>query len=214
MAIQEVVRLVVDTTYNAAVRCQSALTFATEAVGPGIDAHDIAADFAAQLAAIEWRTNVVTWMQFNTIFAQSLYPFGSDVATVGLGFAGTRSVGVFGAMPVVCAGIVTWRTAFAGRRNRGRTYFAGLAYDPRFQPNDGVNLGTDTRGSLNTIAAAIKTRYIDGAGLHNGWKLVLRSTSRTGLNPPIDLAGIVPVVDYSIPNYIATMGSRRGGRGI
>lgn len=215
MAIDQVIRLVVDCTYSGAVRCQSVFNFATEAIGPGIDASDIANDFATNIVLGPWRANMNGAFMFNSVFAQSLYPDGSQAATVGLGGVLGTKAATFSAhenYPVVCAGITTWRTAFAGRRNRGRTYWAGLVAGASAW--DGINLAPNARTSLDTIAAAIKTRYITGAGLHNGWKLVLRSTSRTGINPPIDLSGIVPIQDYSIPNYIATMGSRRGGRGI
>lgn len=214
MAIDQVIRIVVDTTYSGAVRCQSVFNFATEQIGPGIDAADIANDFATNFVLSTWRANIGSVLSFNNLFAQSLYPDGSQGVTVGLGGVGGTKAAVFSAneiMPVVCAGITTWRTAFAGRRNRGRTYWTALVAGNSF---DGVNLSSGRRTDLTTIANALKARYITGAGLHNGWKLMLRSTSRTGVNPPIDLTGMIPIQDYSIPNYIATMGSRRGGRGI
>jgi len=76
---------------------------------------------------------------------------GSQVTTT-LNVPGTQTGDM---LPPQAAAVLSWRTAFIGRKNRGRTYVFGLAESCQSQ---GLINGTQL-GILGTLAAAIRVAW-------------------------------------------------------
>jgi hypothetical protein len=254
VAITKVAELVVSQTFANAIVCNNVFHFASESSPPPAVV-DLANDFITNFINYNtgpyfgWRSNVTAALHFNTLFARSLYPDASENLSLGLGgaagFAGgiSQVIGIIGApaaavtvtAPVVVAALTTWRTGLAGRKYRGRTYWAAIPYivfldhaaaiAPGGDINWGINNVPGSRTRATNLPARLMQLYARSRpAVDPFWYLAHISTSLAGnivppatrphLVPPIDPAGVFPVTDYSVPNYWGTMGSRRGGRGV
>lgn len=168
-------------------------------------APELAQDFATNIIPT-WKNILSNHISFQSVVARSLMPNTGEMATVSL--TGTGAAGV-GCYPVVCAGVITWRSALAGRRYRGRMYLAGLVY------TDGADaiFSAGNQNNMATLANAIKTRYVTNAAA-NKWQLGVWSRKNAALaGQPGVPDPFQPVTQFTVQPYIATMGSRRSGRG-
>jgi hypothetical protein len=204
---EEVYRLVVVQKYGTLVTCMNAFHFGSTTVGGS--ANTLAVDFRDYILPT-WKANVANSMTFNEVYAYQIAPFGGPVASALA--SGTGTVVEYGA-PVVIAGVITWRTPGIGRSSRGRTFIAGMTLSSG-TTSDGVNWNASGQARLGNIANAILTRY-NLSGSPPAMNLVVYSRKwATGGTPGASLTAAYNVNRYTIPPYMATMGSRRGGRGI
>lgn len=204
----ELFRLVQVQKFANTITCMNTFYFARESTGGS--ALGLATDWAVNIVPT-WKTNISATMTFIEVDAQLVLPAEDAVAAVGLSGAGSIASTM---APVVCAGIITWRSAYIGRRRRGRTYLAGLNYSAATEYGTGYTWGSTAQTRIGNIASAILTRYTLG-GNPNAFQLVCYSRADKAANPPSTwMNAIVPITRYSVQPYIATMGSRRSGRGM
>lgn len=114
-----------------------------------------------------------------------------------------------GAMPTTVAGIISWRTGFAGRSRRGRTYLAGI-------PEDRINASLVTAqeiGNITTFAA----NAIQVASGTSGWQLQVVSDPSGQLPALGPYASPVParadVTSFLVREVPGTQRRRRIGVG-
>lgn len=208
VTFNECYQLVQSTSFGSTIACLNVFHFGTESVGN-----------SANSLVVDWRDNIVpTWktavsadIAFKEVYAQQFMPSESAVASVTL--SGTGVSGAFPA-PAVCAGVITWRTQFLGRRHRGRSYVAGLPY-AYGGTSDGMKWMGNGVTFLGNIANAILTRYTLGGNPY-GFQLMVWSkiTYDQLVNTADWRQAATMVTRYTVQPYIATMGSRRFGRGM
>lgn len=202
----QVFRLVQTQVTSTGVTIMNAFHFATDTTGNL--ASTLANDWALN-AVPAWKAMVTNAMTFQTVAVQQTHPTESPVASVTLSGAGSVVSATF---PFVCAGVVTWRTTLLGRAHRGRTYICGNEFQVPGTTNGSVFQGTGiTR--MNTFANAILTRYTLG-GNPSGYYLVVWSRKTYNDDPTNWWNAATMVNRYSVQPYVATMGSRRWGRGM
>lgn len=208
ITFNEVFRLVQVQRFSALVVCMNTFHFGRESTGG-----------SESSLVVDWRDNIVpTWksqvtnaMTFDEVNAQRIMPTPSAVAGVAL--SGTGSVGMVQA-PCPTAGVITWRTQLIGRNRRGRTYVPGLGYQIASQVGNGVTWGTANIACLTAIGNAILTRYTLGGNPY-GFQLIVWSRKIGFAGGGTDWrTGAAMVTRFTSQSYIATMGSRRGSRGI
>lgn len=165
----------------------------------------LANDFAANIIPT-WRGIIGNAVTFQNVTVSALSPATGELATNTINLAGSVGAEVD---PVVCAGVITWRTARAGRRYRGRIYIAGLQHS-------GDQLATynvTNVGRMQTLAAAIILRYVTNA-VATKWQAGVWSRKNASLvGTPGAIDPFQPMTTFTVQSYVATMGSRRFGRG-
>lgn len=202
----QVFRMVQTTKYNSVIACLNVFYFATDTSGNS--ASSLVADWAANIVPT-WKNQVTNAISFIDVTAQELYPTSGPMLTAAL--SGTGAI-VSLPVPVVCAGVLTWRTSYLGRSRRGRSFIAGLEYAAPATSNGYQWISTGiTR--LNNLGNAILTRYQLG-GNPVGFYLIVWSRKLYTANPTAWPSAAAMVTRFSSQPYIATMGTRRYGRGM
>lgn len=212
MAVQPylaVYRLVLNQQYQQTIQTANTIHLATR-LGPA-DLVGIGNDFAASVLPT-WRSRVHSGVFFRNLVIEEFVPDPTNRAVHNIGLNGTASFPVGQsaiAQPAPLAMVLTWRTAFPGRRGRGRTYVLGHWV----LNNDGMHWHQTNLDAGQAIAAAIRDHY---QALANPFALehIVFSRSIGGRIPPYSIAGALPVVAHTIQTYYATMGSRRLGHGL
>jgi hypothetical protein len=204
-----VYKLIVHQLYRNQVRVQNVFHVRLNVAGALFDASSVTATFVNNVLPT-WRGNITSVITFTHVEAIQIHPSGGDSHSRDIQLTGTFSPpGIFSAYPVVCAGVITWRTGTPTRSGRGRTYVAGLylgsGYDGRF-------FGTTEITNLTNIANALKNAF--GGNPLNGFEFGVWSRKRAGQTPPFNPDAFQPITAFTIQQYIATMGSRRLGHGI
>lgn len=119
-------------------------------------------------------------------------------------------------MPSYCAAVVSWYTAFRGRRVHGRSYIPGVP-QASLNGND-LNSGylTGLQGQLSNILGV----FGDGGSSPDAWMVVFSKKNGVTINPgppPYSvyspLAGI-PITRAAIDLALGTQRHRKEGRGI
>lgn len=208
-AVSNVYRLVQRTKWANSIAVLSAFHLMTEGEGP--TAQQVAQDWANNIVPV-WKNNTAVSLAFENIQTQSLVPNQADLGGVSL--AGTGAWDYDGsnwrvAGPIVVAGVITWRTNAPGRSGRGRTYVGGAP----LISNDGINWAPANKQMFTNIAEVIQGRYILGDNPYD-LRLCVWSRKNQGAGPPYNAAAAQRVVSFTVQSYYATMGSRRGGRGL
>jgi len=165
----------------------------------------LAADWAAQVIP-GWKTGVSNNLSFQQVTARKINPNTGEFAATTLTGTGTNAQQ---SLPVVCAGVITWRTGAAGRRRRGRTFVCGL----QDLAGQVAVLTSANQTVLGSMAGIIFARYVTNSGT-SGYKLVVYSRKNAALaGQPSPPPAFLDVTSYTAQPDIATMGSRRAGRG-
>jgi hypothetical protein len=153
-----------------------------------------------------WRDNVSNAYGITSLSAQAIGPGDVDYAFRPIVAQGNLAQD--NKAPVVCAGVVTWRTARGGRSGRGRTFFAGIPYDS----DDKLYWGASGQIAL----ADIRNNFLELFGPEGAstWRLGVYSRKIGGSLPPVNANGFRPVRSAQTQAYICTMGSRRAKWGI
>lgn len=130
-------------------------------------------------------------------------------------------VGLFGgvasdSLPSYCAQVISWRTAFRGRRVHGRTYIPGV---PRINVT-GNDLQVSAQTSLDAAAGTILDNFAETSRFSYPFLVVYSRKNGTHIDPGpppavvySPLAGI-PVTRYVIDATVFTQRHRLAGRGI
>lgn len=175
------------------------------AVTPGLTATSLIVDWRANIETAH-RSILASAGTIQRYVAFNLIPFTTDWAEQRLSVAGTS-----GPLPLpsLVAQISTWRTNTPGRRYRGRTYWGPLSAGD-------ITAGTVASGAVTRFAAlptAILARYgATGTSVDSRfgvWSRVLGHQQ-----PPHDPAGFTQVTQFTSQRNLASMGSRRVGRGM
>jgi hypothetical protein len=204
----ELFRLVQVQRYGDVLVCMNTFHMARETTGG--TAAGLVSDWVTNIVPT-WRANVGGAMMFREVYAQKIMPNQDAITSNPLALGGTLAPMV---VPSVCAGVITWRSSFIGRRARGRTYVPGLCYSLAAEWGTGFTWGTTNITRLTNIGNVILNRYTLG-GNPNAFQLVVYSRKTQSENPPSTwMNAVLPVSRFTVQNYIATMGTRRSGRGI
>lgn len=115
-------------------------------------------------------------------------------------------------LPSFCAALLSIRTAQGGRSKRGRMFLAGLPETASTQSNIGT--GTPTWAAILAFAACLVDKFIDNPELGTGrYALGIYSRLIGGSAFPYGAGGFTPAVSVNAVNLVATMRSRKVGRG-
>lgn len=115
-------------------------------------------------------------------------------------------------VPSFCAALLSIRTAQGGRSKRGRMFLAGLPESGTTQ--SGINTSAPTWTAILAFAACLVDKFIDNAELGTGrYHLGIYSRLIGGAAFPYGATGFTPAVTVSPVVNIATMRSRKVGRG-
>ena len=169
----------------------------------------------ANAIIVEWRTYMETTyrklfasgMQIERYLCFNLVPFQTDVAEQTVSLVGTAASGM---LPTVCAAVFTWRTGLLGRRHRGRTYIGGLSTADVGQSR--IN-GASITGNYNPWGNAMIARWGAG-GSSPDIRMGVWSRVVGGQSPPHNPAGLTIIQSFVVQPNVATMGTRRVGRGM
>jgi hypothetical protein len=155
----------------------------------------------------EMRAIVQSGVQLVKYSCTSLIPFATDFYEATYALAGTNGAGV---LPMVCAQIITWRTGLPGRRKRGRTYFPAAASS---NYSGGRWAALHVTNNMNAVGNKVLSVWGPGGSSATTefgvWSRVLGNQL-----PPHDAAGFQIVTSFTSQSAVATMGTRRYGRGI
>lgn len=114
--------------------------------------------------------------------------------------------------PSFCAALLSIRTAQGGRSKRGRMFLAGLPESGTTQSS--INTTAPTWAAILAFAACLVDKFIDNAELGSGrYALGVYSRLIGGAAFPYGATGFTPAVTVSPVSLIATMRSRKVGRG-
>jgi hypothetical protein len=119
--------------------------------------------------------------------------------------AGSPGTGVGDLLPRSVCGVVTFKTAKAGKRNRGRSFYSG------FTETENVNTGTPTQAALDALVAFWQAIH-DNLGA-TGYNLAIISAAlparpaHDGSTLPAEPANSIAV--DSITSRVAIWGSQR-----
>lgn len=140
---------------------------------------------------------------------RSLIPHNTDFyeTTLAPSLPGTSGTGP---LPPSSAIVFTWRTGIPGRKYRGRNYIPGLNAG---QQQGGRVVSTFITNQMANFGNQMLTKWapgVAGAVMEFGvWSRLL-----AGPDPPFAAVGFTPVISFTPQPYVATMGTRRWGRGI
>lgn len=151
----------------------------------------------------QWTLDTVVWKRV----APTLSPEFVSSATTG--FSGAL---VTDSLPTFCAALCSIRTAEGGKSKRGRMYLAGI-------PESGtIKSSFDLAGlpwaAILAFVACIVDKFIDNGELGSDrFNLGVYSRKIGGSSFPYGASGFTPAVSMSAVSLIATMRSRKVGRG-
>lgn len=199
-------RLTQNTKYNGVISCLNTFWFA-EDTGTAT-ATGLLNDWNTYVVPT-WKANVTNAMTFGSIEAYQVLPTESVLYSIAL----TGSGGII-SLPAPCnsAGVVTWRTTGFGRNRRGRSFIAGLEYAAPSTSNGYQWIGTGVT-RLNNIANAIYSRFRLGGNPAGIYMCVFSRKLYTD-DPASWPNAVALMTGYTVQPYIATMGTRRYGRGM
>lgn len=165
----------------------------------------------------DWRTNCETQyralmssgMAIKRYACRSMIPYNTDFYETFLTptLPGTRGVRL---SPPLVAYVITWRTGAPGRRKRGRTYIPGVDND---QQAAGLLPSSFLTSYGNPFGNQVLARY-GPTGLSAAAELGVWSRLNGNEDPPHDPAGFTPVTSFTFQPRLASMGTRRHGRGM
>jgi len=204
----EVYRLVQTMRYASAITVQNVFHFGLAVAGGTSGA--LVNDWNTNVIPY-WKAHIWSGISFVEVNAQMIAPTEQDVSRIPLTGVGTSSFTI--GAPAPTAAVWTWRTQLTGRSRRGRTYLAGWGYDNSSWSN-GYVWTANSITQLGAFADTIRLRYQLG-GNPSGFYLGVWSPKLGGKNLPRDpAAGLAMVTGVTVQPYVATMGTRRYGRGV
>lgn len=152
-----------------------------------------------------WRNLVSGNYAVNALWVNAVAPAGA--ARYELNFSPPLAGNVVGeALPPQNAGVITWRTALAGRSYRGRTYVPAIAEG---QQTDGT-LSTTWQTNAAAFVSALVGAFITNAATNN-FRLVVISRVNGGVARPTPIG--TNVVNGSPRPYVYNQDRRTIGRG-
>lgn len=115
-------------------------------------------------------------------------------------------------LPSYCAALISLRTLRPGRSGKGRMYIAGVPESATAYSN--IIAGSPMHAALAAFAACLLTTFavkeLPAAGDYE-WGIMSRKIG--GLKPPFLPAGFAGIVDARVNIALATMRTRKVGRG-
>jgi len=192
MAVEDVYEVVVDMTVLGE-HCVNVFKFReTVAETDTIPAENLALGFQAALIA-DWAALLSEDVQFNCIYVRRISP-GPGVAFTVL--ETTPGEVVSQAIPSASGLVVTWYSATASKRGRGRNYFAGLPENAQ----QAGKLEADVIAAWTAFLATLMGTIAAGGGGAGSWQLCVWSD--------VDSIGR-DVVTNVIRTNLGTMRTRR-----
>lgn len=180
--------------------------FHFRALTSGLTATSLIADWRANIETTH-RVCVCTGVNIVRYVAFNLIPFQTDWAEQRVSLPGT---GASTLAPPLVAWVTTWRTALPGRRYRGRTYWGGMSSTGFL----GGRLNSNgLTGAFFNLPNAILTRY-GATGVSTDTRIGVWSRVNGGQSPPHSPAGFTQITSFTVQLNIASMGTRRIGRGM
>lgn len=171
----------------------------------GVSLDDLATDFEA-VALTPWISGMGFAARCALLQARDVVPgteAGADHAVSPAVQGGNGSQ----LLPLQDAGIITWRTALAGRSHRGRSYFPLMVEDQ----TDGAGiLNALGLSSLDDAASAVFDAFGDG-GTNTSWRLGVVSRQLNGA--PVVPPTIEIITAYLVRPVMGTQRRRRTGVG-
>jgi hypothetical protein len=164
---------------------------------------------------VDWRTNIepdhkicitngasiVRYVAFN------LVPYSTDWAEQRVTQGGSNGSIM---LPPLVAAVTTWRTSLPGRRYRGRTYWGPLG---SADLNGGRLNQSVTTGRFAVMANKILARY-GATGTSTDTRIGVWSRVLGHQLPPHDPVGFTQITGMTVQPNLASMGTRRIGRGV
>lgn len=192
MAVGDVYELLVDYSVLGE-HCVNAFKFReTVEETDDLPARNLALSFQTAVIA-DWAALLSNQAQFNCIYCRRISPTPGVAFTVLLSDPGEE---VSEAIPTTSAVLMTWYSAVASKRGRGRNYFAGL---PEIAQAGG-KLEADVLAAWEDLAATIMaTMPVAGGGTGN-WALCVWSEVLSAAND---------VIASVVRTNLATMRTRR-----
>jgi hypothetical protein len=139
------------------------------------------------------------------VTVQEIFPVKRDPYELALTRAGLQ-VGL--AAPSLVAAIVSLKTGFGGRRNRGRKYVAGLLRDNI----DQSIIDAPRVTSMQSEWDSINSWFQQSNNLSNlTWGILHRTLN--GAPVPLDANAYVPITSVVVQSIAGSMRTRRPGRG-
>jgi len=115
-------------------------------------------------------------------------------------------------LPTYCAGLVSIRTALGGRSHRGRMYLAG--FGEASTTGSRFNTAHPTWPAILAFLECLITKFVVGEPLGTAqWRLGVYSRKIGGSSFPYGAPGFTPVNALNPSTLLATMRSRKVGRG-
>jgi hypothetical protein len=112
----------------------------------------------------EYKALMANSVTYRGIGTQRIFPLPVLLEATSVGFAGSGTGGV-GLMGGNVAGLISWRTAVAGRKGRGRSF---IPFPSSVQNTSGGNPIASYLTSLNVLAGTLKTTLTVGTA-PNQW---------------------------------------------
>lgn len=157
-----------------------------------VPAEEVAKGFQTAIIA-DWKALLSNQVKFNCIYARRIRPNPGVAYTVLLTDEGEE---VSEAIPTTSALLITWYSALADKRGRGRNYFAGL---PETSQAGGA-LESDVLAAWQAFAATLATQFPAGGGGGGEYALCVYSDA--------DVTGR-DVITQVVRTNLGTMRSRR-----
>jgi hypothetical protein len=116
-------------------------------------------------------------------------------------------------LPSFCAALVSMHTAMGGRSHRGRIYLSGLPED--CTTFNSIVTTTPTWAAILAFVACLIEKFITGEPIgQNQFKIGVYSRKLGGSTFPYQDVGFTPALQLSPVQLIATMRSRKQGKGV
>jgi hypothetical protein len=197
MAVNDVYEVTVDTVVKGE-HCQNVLHY-IETVGETdpIPAENLALGFVAAVEAA-WLACLSDQSTLACVYVRRVEPAPGVAFTHIWNAVGTVADEP---IPTTSAAIITWYTLTAGKRTRGRNYFAGTPES--FQ--DGGLLEAAALALLATLADELSTPIVAGGGGTGTWAMAIYSRSN---------ATAVDVATSVVRSNLATQRGRRQRPGV
>ena len=178
--------------------------FFLRAKNAGIPDNEIAATVRDKIVD-KMNDSVSEQMVFRAVTVQEIFPVKRDPYELAINMAGIQ---VGEAAPSFVAAVVSLKTGFGGRRNRGRKYVAGLLRDNI----DSSIIDAPRVASMQAEWDAINQWFAAGNNLSNlTWGIVHRTLN--GQPVPLDANSYVPITSIVVQNVPGSFNTRKPGRG-
>lgn len=150
-----------------------------------------------------WTLDTVVWKRVSPTLSPDFITPPDEAAIGAL---------VTDALPTFNAALASIRTAQGGRSKRGRMYLAGIPESAT--TGSRFNLTNATWLAIVAFLACVATKFIDNEPIGSDqFKLGVYSRKLGGSTFPYNLVGFTPAVSIDSVALIATMRSRKVGRG-